>query len=298
MQINVEWYRASLKFAETEHQTQTQHNTQHNPTNSTMVAASVLFTFFVAAASSFVKQSHAFTISPLTTRLTPTTHLFVQRQTKVEDECEQHQHFSRRSLIQQSANILPLLCFAAIAQPVDAKCTDIESCREEGERRVEADLKLNPITKLSDGVRYKVLRPPSVSSGPSVSEGSIIDLAYSINANGRYAYSQGFGYEKVQFGEQLTSDLGLDSKRITIGKHNVPIGIENALIGMKRGERRRVELPPGTAVGFESSNWQPEPTTRNGKFSMEQYRKILNGFGSQPPFPAETVWDIEVLGIR
>ena len=65
---------------------------------------------------------------------------------------------------------------------------------------------------------------------------------------------------------------------------------------MGRGERRRVELPPD--VGFGTSNWMPEPTTRRGKAQIEQYKRKLTGFGSQPPFPAETVWDVEVLQIR
>ena len=72
--------------------------------------------------------------------------------------------------------------------------------------------------------------------------------------------------------------------------------LEYALIGMSKGEKRRVELPPD--VGFETSNWSPEPTTRRGQVQIEQYKKKLEGFGSQPPFPAETVWDIEVLQVR
>lgn len=109
-------------------------------------------------------------------------------------------------------------------------------------------------------------------------------------------YSKGFGYEKVEFAGKMESDLGLDSDRIIIGKHDVPIGIESALLGMGKGERRRVELPPG--VGFETSNWKPEPNTRRGTVQIEQYQRKLRGFGSQPPFPAETVWDVEVLGVR
>ncbi|KAL3775386.1 hypothetical protein ACHAWO_006577 [Cyclotella atomus] len=188
-----------------------------------------------------------------------------------------------------------LLTAAALPDSSQAKCFDIESCREEGERKIEADLKINPIIKLSNGVRYRVLQPSA--SYTKVTEGSNIDLIYSIStASGQYMYSKGFGYEKVEFGNKLQSDLGLDSMRVTIGKHQVPIGIEMALMGMGRGERRRVELPPG--VGFETSNWSPEPITRRGKTQIEQYKKKLTGFGSQPPFPAETVWDVEVLGIR
>ncbi|KAL7483078.1 hypothetical protein ACHAW6_008730 [Cyclotella cf. meneghiniana] len=206
---------------------------------------------------------------------------------------------NRRYLIERSSKVLTALLPASLLslpQLARAKCTDIESCREEGERKIEADLKNNPIIKLSNGVRYRVLRPGALS-GPKVKEGSSIDLAYSIStASGQYMYSKGFGFEKVIFGGKLEPDLGLDSMRVVLGQHDVPIGIEMALLGMGRGERRRVELPP--KVGFETSHWSPEPTTRRGKTQIEQYKKKLAGFGSQPPFPAETVWDIEVLGIR
>ena len=55
-----------------------------------------------------------------------------------------------------------------------------------------------------------------------------------------------------------------------------------------------VELPP--AVGFATSDWRPEPTTRRGRASIVGYRQLLEGNGSsQPPFPAETIWDVEVV---
>jgi len=206
---------------------------------------------------------------------------------------------SRRNVLQKLSSTVPILASPFVIPSISyAKCTDIESCREEGERKVEADLKLNPIVKLSDGVRYRVLSPPTTSStNKKVKDGSNIDLAYSIStASGQYMYSKGFGYEKVEFGGRQTSDLGLDSMRVVVGKSNVPKGIEYALIGMRKGEKRRVELPPD--VGFETSNWSPEPTTRRGQVQIEQYKKKLAGFGSQPPFPAETVWDIEVLQVR
>ncbi len=280
-------------------------------------------------------------------------------------DCNQQSNgFHRRSVLANSAATLlstitapSLLESAIFVKPANAKCTDIESCREVGERKVEEDLRLNPIVKLPSGTRYRILRPPTGSSSSSggrvVNEGSSVDLAFSISSgSGQYMYrqgklcfsfaidvlsnifrdfrdplaarlfllsfahkstsrcmllwrisfkifhSKGFGFEKIDFGGRQESDLGLDSIRAVIGHHDVPIGIEEALIGMGRGERRRVELPAGTNVGFESSNWQPAPTSRRGIVQIQQYKKKLSGFGSQPPFPAETVWDIEVLAIR
>jgi len=120
---------------------------------------------------------------------------------------------SRRDILQKLLTTIPLLSSPfSIPSIAYAKCTDIESCREEGERKVEADLKLNPIVKLSDGVRYRVLSSPPLSTDKKVEDGSNIDLAYSIStASGQYMYSKGFGFEKVDFGGRQVSDKGLDS---------------------------------------------------------------------------------------
>ncbi|KAG7350995.1 FKBP-type peptidyl-prolyl cis-trans isomerase [Nitzschia inconspicua] len=196
----------------------------------------------------------------------------------------------------------------AVASPTSKstlkKCTDIESCREIGDQKVKQDLEERPITRLDSGVRFKRLKP-GVGDG-TVKSGDTVDIIFSISrANGAYMYSKGFGFEKVQeFGVEsarLQSDEGLDSYRVQLGKdsgsRDVPSGIEQALIGMKKGERRRIELPPN--VGFETSGWRPEPTTRRGKAQITYYKTILNGRGSnQPPFPAPTIWDVEVLSIR
>lgn len=147
---------------------------------------------------------------------------------------------------------------------------------------------------------------PSVGSAVVAGDGAVVDVIYSVStAGGQYMYSQGFGYEKVDVfdnnggggGVKSRSDLGLDSLRVVIGRHDVPVGVEEALVGMGRGERRRVNVPAG--VGFESSDWMPEPRTGSGKLAVRSYRRVLEGNGgNQPPFPISTVWDIEVLGIR
>jgi hypothetical protein len=178
------------------------------------------------------------------------------------------------------------------------KCTDIETCREIGEQKVQQSLEENPITKLSSGTRYKRLKPGFGSS--TVQPNDTVDIVYSISrANGSYMYSRGFGFEKTQSmgGSTLQSDEGVDSYRVVLGSKDVPVGIEEALLGMKKGERRRIELPP--SVGFETSNWKPEPVTRRGKAQIIDYKAILYGRGSsQPPFPAPTIWDVEVLRFR
>lgn len=182
------------------------------------------------------------------------------------------------------------------------KCTDIESCREIGDEKIMEQLAENPITSLPSGVKYKVLKPPAVADNSSsrsatVTDGSTVDLIYSVTGSGRYMFSQGFGYEEVYFDGKMQKDLGLDSLRVVVGKQQVPLGVEQALIGMKRGERRRVVVPP--SVGFDTSSWKPEPTSRRGKAALAAYKQLVEGRGStQPPFPAPTIWDVEVLSTR
>lgn len=207
--------------------------------------------------------------------------------------------------VQQARFIVPLTpsvpFFVVPAKVAHAKCTDLETCREIGEKKIQQDLKDNPIFKLDSGVRYKILRPGIGNDNDTVHQDSIVDVAFSVSRLGAgYMFSRGFGYEKIDAGNgKMISDAGMDSIRIHMGERNVPLGIEYALLGMKKGERRRVELP--AEMGFETSNWQPEPLTGRGKLSMMAYKRILEGYGPgtvQPGFPAETIWDIEVLRIR
>ena len=198
----------------------------------------------------------------------------------------------RRAALDVSASFA--LFGPAVAQ---GRCADIETCREIGDRKVEAAEAANPTVRLADGVRYKQLK---AGSGPALGAGDVADVAYSIStAGGSYMYSRGLGFEKDATGAADTGDF----LRVRVGDEAaaraVPRGIELALVGMRRGERRRVELPPGPDVGFESSDWRPEPTSRRGKSTIVGYRQILKGNGSsQPPFPALTVWDVEVRRIR
>jgi hypothetical protein len=181
--------------------------------------------------------------------------------------------------------------------PAVAKCTDIDSCREAGEAKDQQDLLSNPIHRLPNGVEYKVLDHGSPSSSQTVSPNSSVDIAFSVSqANGRYMYSKGLGLEKVEFMGRKTRDRDIDSLRVDLGKRNVPVGIEQVLVGMKKGEKRRVVLPPN--VGFDTSDWEPAPVKRDAQRQMEVYRQLLRGNGGVPPVSAPTIWDVEVLRIR
>eukprot|EP00978_Attheya_sp_CCMP212_P029278 scaffold103504_cov55-Attheya_sp.AAC.1 len=226
-------------------------------------------------------------------------------------ECESdspaRKRTSRREVVISVVGSTLGAAVAGLVAPVDPvwaatrKCSDIESCREIGDRKIAEDMVLNPMIKLANGVRYKVMKPPLVKksdkdqSASAVKMGSLVDVIYSVSLPGAgYLNSKGMGFEKISSGQ---NDLGLDSLRVVVGKRDVPQGIEEALIGMQRGERRRVELPP--AVGFETSDWRPSPENKQAENRLLGYRRILEGNGpSQPPFAAVTVWDIEVLKVR
>eukprot|EP00529_Nitzschia_sp_RCC80_P026186 CAMPEP_0113458072 /NCGR_PEP_ID=MMETSP0014_2-20120614/9732_1 /TAXON_ID=2857 /ORGANISM="Nitzschia sp." /LENGTH=340 /DNA_ID=CAMNT_0000349581 /DNA_START=92 /DNA_END=1114 /DNA_ORIENTATION=+ /assembly_acc=CAM_ASM_000159 len=179
------------------------------------------------------------------------------------------------------------------------KCTDIESCREIGEQKVQQELEDNPVIRLPNGVRYKKLK---AGIGPSVvNDNDVVDIIYSISrANGASMYSVGFGYNKAGAGDGFaptTTDAGIESYRVRLGRNDLPAGVESALVGAKKGERRRIEVPP--SVGFETSNWNPGPTTRRGKAQIADYQSQMKGRGtSQPPFFAPLIWEVEILNFR
>ena len=233
--------------------------------------------------------------------------------------------FNRRALFAKSSSsstaflsTIATISLVGSPLPAHAKCTDIESCREVGERKVEEDLKLNPIVRLDGGLRYRVLRPPTVSSASAaVTDGSSIDLIYSISSgSGQYMYSKGFGFEKVEFGGKQESDLGLDSlrgyscgDRIGIDGHEEGrtkeggvasgSGFRNIRVEARTNdEERNCVSSTHTLISFFCSNIVLTQLFLLLSSQMQQYRKKLSGFESQPPFPAKTVWDIEVLGIR
>lgn len=193
---------------------------------------------------------------------------------------------------------LTAAAIALLPLPSYAKCTDIDSCREIGERKDAEDLAANPIVRLGDGLQYKVLRP-GLGNQERITERSKVKIIYSISqANGSYMYSRGFGYNKIDAGDGTkVSDLGLDYLALQMGSKDIPVGVQKAMVGMKRGERRRIGCP--AELGFETSDWNPQPTTFRGKQQIKDYQNVLYGRGStQPPFPLGTIWDVEVLSIR
>lgn len=173
-------------------------------------------------------------------------------------------------------------------QAAVAKCTDIESCREEGDRRAEeADRKAGPTVKLSGGVMYRELE---AGTGPKLSMGDGADIRFQVlqSANGYFMYG-------VPNREPGSKDLG-ETYRVTLGQRDIPEGVELAMVGASKGTRRRVQLP--RSMGFETSEWRPQPTGYAGQQRIKRFQNILYGTSNQPGYDAQILFEFEVAKVR
>ena len=179
---------------------------------------------------------------------------------------------------------------AAAAPLPKRKCTDIESCREEGERRVaEEDALLGPIVNMGQGVRYRESRR---GTGPALKVGDVCEVTYEVQkSNGDYMWSLGRDKEPGK------RDLG-ETYRVVLGKHDVPVAVEMALEGMQKGGVRKIEMPPN--LGFETSKNEapPLPDNFSGQKKYERYLALLSGNGLQPGYQAELIFEVELVKIR
>lgn len=193
---------------------------------------------------------------------------------------------SRRNLI---AGSLGGIGSQQIAQlPASAKCRDIESCREEGDRRVEEEeRRAGPVVALEGGVRYREMER---GEGPILAMGDSADIRFQVlqSANGYFMYG-------VPNREPGANDLS-ETYRVTLGMRDVPEGVEQAMVGAAKGTRRRVQLP--RSKGFETSNWRPEPATYAGQQRIKRFQNILYGNGLQPGFDAQILFEFEVAKVK
>jgi hypothetical protein len=219
----------------------------------------------------------------------------------------------------------------SVTSASSSSCSDIETRREIGEGKDAANLAAHPIVRVAGypGLQYKVLNPGLGDDMVSSDTSKMVKIMYSISqANGRYMYSRGFGFNKINknaaaagggggmidsmFGggsQQSFSDYGIDGLVVdmtllasgTPGSSSssrvLPIGIQRAMIGMKRGERRRIQCPQ--EFGFETSDWNPKPVDFRGQQQIKDYQALIWGRGdTQPAFASPTIWDVEVISIR
>ncbi|KAJ1459782.1 hypothetical protein M885DRAFT_511024 [Pelagophyceae sp. CCMP2097] len=179
-----------------------------------------------------------------------------------------------------------LVLSPGFAPRADAKCKDIDSCREEGDRRdAEADRKAGPMVT-ANGVRFREM---AVGDGDVLVQGDSVDIKFQVlKGNGDLMY----GVPDREPGAQDE----FETIRATLGNLDVPLGVERALLGSARGARRRVEL--GKQTGFETSDWKPKPTGFAGKKRIERYQGILAGNGLQPGYDATILFEFEVVKVR
>ena len=57
------------------------------------------------------------------------------------------------------------------------------------------------------------------------------------------------------------NDYG-ETLRVRVGRRDVPEAVEMAMVGMRQGGVRKVEMPP--SLGFATSDGKPAPTTFSG----------------------------------
>ena len=166
-------------------------------------------------------------------------------------------------------------------------CGDIETCRELGNAAFEAkETARGPVVRLGQGVSYRESR---AGRGEAVVEdGDVLEITYNVlTGSGNYQY----GLPSKEPG----SKDGGETYRCVIGKRDVPVAIERALLGARRGSSRLVEMPPRS--GFDTSQWQPEPQSFAGKQRMKRYRELLGDNGT-PGYSAVLLFEVEVQNIR
>lgn len=169
-----------------------------------------------------------------------------------------------------------------------AKCSNVEECREAGEARfAELEQERGALVRLGQGISY---RERARGSGEvEAQEGDTLQVSFSV-----YTGSGNFMYG-IPTREPGARDGG-ETYTVRLGNHDVPVAVERALIGAKRGSVRLIEMTP--ALGFATSDWRPMPATFAGKQRVERYRKLLTGNGLQPGYNAVLLFEAEVQKIQ
>ncbi len=70
------------------------------------------------------------------------------------------------------------------------------------------------------------------------------------------------------------------------------------ILSVRNGPRRKKKSGTASSGGIRNEPLETHAGNEEGESPDRGYKRKLVGFGSQPPFPAETVWDLVVLGIR
>ncbi|KAK9828646.1 hypothetical protein WJX72_001289 [[Myrmecia] bisecta] len=118
----------------------------------------------------------------------------------------------------------------------------------------------------------------SVGSGSAAKEGDQVEIEYVLRrSNGYFIYST---VEGVSFQPR---DVPIGPIDVKLGDSDVIEGLQEALIGMQRGGKRRVLVPPEAGYAAAPSSLQPQPPTFAGQ------RQLLNHANEQLLFEIQLV---------
>mmetsp|Transcript_69918 Transcript_69918/g.167830 ORF Transcript_69918/g.167830 Transcript_69918/m.167830 type:complete len:300 (-) Transcript_69918:182-1081(-) len=183
---------------------------------------------------------------------------------------------------------LPLVSRPSPALALDRPaCGNIEDCRRLGDERYEElERQRGPIIDMGGGLRYRESR---VGVGAEIAEGDVVYITYEVRraSTGDYMYSYGRGRPDMP-----KDDLG-ETYRVRLGSLDVPLGVEMALVGMRVGGQRAVELP--RRLGFETSDFKPEPTNYSGKRRMERIKSLMARNSVGMLGDSRVIIDVEVV---
>eukprot|EP00882_Tetradesmus_deserticola_P018313 GHRQ01019672.1.p1 GENE.GHRQ01019672.1~~GHRQ01019672.1.p1 ORF type:complete len:231 (+),score=80.59 GHRQ01019672.1:164-856(+) len=113
------------------------------------------------------------------------------------------------------------------------------------------DENLPKFFKTASGVKVQELAP---GSGEVAKAGDSVLIDYVLRRNNGY-----FIYSTIEGISFQPRDVPVGPIRLQLGSGNIIDGLQDALVGMRQGGKRRVLVPP--ELGYVSSVLQPQPPT-------------------------------------
>ncbi|PNH00131.1 Peptidyl-prolyl cis-trans isomerase FKBP16-1, chloroplastic, partial [Tetrabaena socialis] len=121
--------------------------------------------------------------------------------------------------------------------------------------------------RLPSGVRYQQL---NVGSGPAAGSGDTVLFDYVLRrSNGYFIYGT---IEGISFQPR---DVPTAPVSIKLGSGELIPGLEEVLLGMSPGTKRRALVPP--ELGYVGGGEQPQPPTFATKRQLETHRRRVGG---------------------
>ena len=155
--------------------------------------------------------------------------------------------------------------------------SNLEEAKERGERlreeKAEAETPGELVT-MSNGIQYREIT--TGTSGPKAELGDVLEVQYTVfrlSSGAYFKYSSGgkpvllFGFG---YGYEGQDDVGA-TRRVTLGTKDLPRAATPAVVGMRRGSRRRILIPP--AFGWrDDKSVGPRPETFGAYRRLEQHK--------------------------